>query len=187
MPIISKILSRYCAYFILSKLATHFTQWNEYHDGWIDADGLITKKGSRQLDPLSNLIRKIKRVIEKYSGISSKIAALLVGAAMLREEIMKTQEYGTLSEEGDDNFLLQEELVAEMAKVFGLDISEIGPSALTPNTYIVESAITGKTHVIDVTEQLVSDEFGVFCYSDVLGKTIYFSKDNAMLTGGAGD
>jgi len=78
------VFSSYNVFKFATLLATPFTKWKLYVDGIIDAEGNKIDKDFK-LDPMENLVRKIKKVLIHF-GVPDKSSILTVVSAILIKE-----------------------------------------------------------------------------------------------------
>lgn len=178
---LSSIVTKYVAFLIIARMAMDFTSWPEYKDKVIDAEGNMLGNRKISIDPLMNLVRKTKLIIKKYAGIGGKMAAVLIGAAMLREEMMKCTTYGEISGYiGNDD--VKHYLIERMSELYGVELSEkqLTPQTLPSDTYLISNDFYDESiQVIQLEVQASSDEHGVFCCEEIFGGHVYFLKGDA--------
>ncbi|WP_298751888.1 hypothetical protein [uncultured Arcobacter sp.] len=91
MPTVNSTLTKYLAYRFAVLIKKPFTEWEAFNQGLIDKDGEVIKKPSTPeekdaLDTLSNLVRKIKKVMVKYIG-DNKMINFLIASYLLKEDV----------------------------------------------------------------------------------------------------
>jgi uncharacterized protein YdaL len=109
---ISTPILAYMAYKTVRLLKMKWTNWEAYKLGLIDDKGNklrepITTDENAALNPMYNLLRKVKKVLEKYLG-GSLLLATLIGAYLLKENVENANEIRTsLQEELTDHEMEQ--------------------------------------------------------------------------------
>lgn len=163
-------------------LARPFTDWPAYNMGLIDAKGKKIKNASTseekdQFSRFMNIIRNIKRVINKMSGqTETKLTNLMVGAALIKEELaldasIKDPEYVT-------NAFLEE-----------IRATYFGPNSLTESLDLDEQIEPGRYKLISefyesepvfyINESIspnVRSDWNLYHIEDVLGRMYFATK-----------
>lgn len=88
---------------IIYLLVTPFTEWDAYKDGTIDENGVALKKGGditnrENWTMLHRLVARLKRILAKIPGGSSKIASYAAAYLLVREALEDKKEYANLEE-----------------------------------------------------------------------------------------
>jgi hypothetical protein len=83
------LLGTYFKYKIIYNFQKPFTKWSAYKLGLIDENGDIikkaeTKKEKAALDPIINLVRKVKKILVKYIG-DRQLVNLLISGYLITE------------------------------------------------------------------------------------------------------
>ncbi len=99
---VTKSMITYLTFKFLLLLKQNFKQWKAYELGLIDETGEIIKKANTKeekeaIDGLTNLVRKIKKLLSKYIK-NEKLLSLLVTMYLLKEN-NTSQEYSLLESE----------------------------------------------------------------------------------------
>jgi len=103
----------YLTYKFIILLKDKFVDWEAYKMGLIDEKGEIVQKPKSTkekaaLDGLTNLVRKIKKILVKYIG-DSKMLSILITAYL-----MKSEQYSILNLEQEINEELNEDEIKEL-------------------------------------------------------------------------
>jgi len=116
----SSTLITYITYKFMLILKKPFKDWPAFEAGLIDEKGVLlrkakTKEEKEALDPLSNLTRKLKRLLGKYIP-NEKLLGFLITVYLLKNDI-QNPEHNALAEKVQ-NYLSADEnkLVYDMVK-----------------------------------------------------------------------
>jgi hypothetical protein len=113
---------------IIYLLVTPFDQWEAYKKGIIDADGKVINQpttGDDDWTMLHRLVARLKKMLAKIPGGSSKIASYAAAYLLVREAMESNKEYSNLEEiyermitaSYDDPLLEQIKVIIEDAPV----------------------------------------------------------------------
>jgi hypothetical protein len=105
----SSYISKYMAYKFSSLLAKKFVDWDAYELGIIDEKGNKikepqTKEERDALNNLNNLVRKIKKLLVKYTN-DSRLVNFMIGAYLLKENEDFISEMNTILNENETYML----------------------------------------------------------------------------------
>ncbi len=104
---ITKAAAAVLAISFANSIRKPFSDWDAFKLGLIDEKGELKKKASTKeekaaMDPLTNIVRKIKKILIKYVG-DSKILGFLIAAYLLKKE-----SYSALNIDEEINEVLDE-------------------------------------------------------------------------------
>ena len=114
--------STYQANKFVIMLSKPFTKWPEYKDGIIDENGNIIIKDSnkKQMDVFTNLVRKIKRVLELFIG-KNRAVETFISMMLINESIYSNEHENELLNELLGSCIstnIELDYIKEMRKVF---------------------------------------------------------------------
>lgn len=170
------VLEKYIAYKLVSKLAQPFTEWDAFKVGLIDADGnkLRNPVGdveSNMFSDLNNVARNLKRLLTKYTGLSAKLGAILIGSALFKE----------CPELAGDPEVVEDIKTALIAAHIGpVEVSEsvaISDTPMPSGRYFVHDLLHGKDVVSYLPIALAPEMNGMFKFRDTLGNHVLSTKE----------
>lgn len=172
---------------MLSLMARPFNEWAAYNMGLIDEKGKKIKDAKTddekdQFSRFMNIVRNIKRTVNKLSGSAeTKLGNLLVGAALLREHVSESE-----PRVDPDNFpfMFLRELEPKYLKAGEISESIDRDEILQAGRYKLKSDFYENEPILYISEAMSPNYVGVpgiYIHDDVLGRSYIFAKE--QLTG----
>lgn len=175
MSTITRAYESFLAYRMMTLLSRPFTEWPGFEMGLIDEKGkkIREPKTSDEKDQFTkymNIIRNLKRTLNRISGgTESKLGNLMVGAALLKEEIE------TDIRIEDPDFVISQFTDAISARYLTPSVLTEAMNedkTITPGRYKLECELYEQQPVFYIKEEVYTHE-GVARLEDVLGR-MYF-------------
>jgi len=101
----SAMMDLYFVYKFAKYIALPFEEWQAYKLGIIDKDGNVIKKNRVGSEEKNNytffhrLVRKLKQLLEKVPGMSSKLGKAVAAYFLFKEEVVKHGANGDMLDE----------------------------------------------------------------------------------------